>query len=113
MYCILLSCLCSVSNQSLLLLDLNPNGVACESAGSFRAEEQHSQHELPIFSFGSIAASTNNFSITNKLGQGGFGPVYKVYSCYAHTFHFYLCLLILILYHLCLHIQPRVEGGNI
>lgn len=34
-------------------------------------------HDLKIFSFGSIAASTNDFSDDNKLGQGGFGPVYK------------------------------------
>ncbi|KAK5831450.1 hypothetical protein PVK06_015248 [Gossypium arboreum] len=33
--------------------------------------------ELPVFNFGTIAASTNNFSSDNRLGQGGFGPVYK------------------------------------
>ncbi|XP_038710341.1 putative G-type lectin S-receptor-like serine/threonine-protein kinase At1g61610 isoform X2 [Tripterygium wilfordii] len=33
--------------------------------------------ELPMFSFDFVAASTNNFSEENKLGQGGFGPVYK------------------------------------
>eukprot|EP00268_Persea_americana_P067702 TRINITY_DN9348_c1_g1_i3.p1 TRINITY_DN9348_c1_g1~~TRINITY_DN9348_c1_g1_i3.p1 ORF type:complete len:131 (-),score=31.53 TRINITY_DN9348_c1_g1_i3:100-492(-) len=30
------------------------------------------------FDFGVIRAATNNFSIENKLGEGGFGPVYKV-----------------------------------
>ena len=25
-----------------------------------------------------IEAATNNFSISNKIGEGGFGPVYKV-----------------------------------
>jgi hypothetical protein len=35
-------------------------------------------HDLQIFSFASIVAATDNFSIENKLGQGGFGPVYKV-----------------------------------
>ncbi|XP_031280021.1 G-type lectin S-receptor-like serine/threonine-protein kinase At4g03230 isoform X2 [Pistacia vera] len=25
----------------------------------------------------SVSAATNNFSVTNKLGEGGFGPVYK------------------------------------
>ncbi|KAM5553207.1 G-type lectin S-receptor-like serine/threonine-protein kinase SD1-29 [Rosa sericea] len=33
--------------------------------------------ELKIYDFDSILIATNNFSITNKLGQGGFGPVYK------------------------------------
>ncbi|XP_071707183.1 G-type lectin S-receptor-like serine/threonine-protein kinase At4g27290 isoform X2 [Rutidosis leptorrhynchoides] len=33
--------------------------------------------ELPFFSFSDISKLTNNFSVDNKLGQGGFGPVYK------------------------------------
>ncbi|KAJ1285736.1 hypothetical protein BS78_03G299800 [Paspalum vaginatum] len=33
--------------------------------------------ELPIFDLGTIAAATDGFSINNKLGEGGFGPVYK------------------------------------
>ncbi|XP_047336089.1 G-type lectin S-receptor-like serine/threonine-protein kinase At1g11410 [Impatiens glandulifera] len=30
-----------------------------------------------FFDLSTIVAATNNFSISNKLGQGGFGPVYK------------------------------------
>ncbi|KAJ6829352.1 receptor-like serine/threonine-protein kinase SD1-8 [Iris pallida] len=33
--------------------------------------------DLPLFTFGTIAAATESFSSENKLGQGGFGPVYK------------------------------------
>uniref|UniRef100_M1AJH5 non-specific serine/threonine protein kinase n=1 Tax=Solanum tuberosum TaxID=4113 RepID=M1AJH5_SOLTU len=33
--------------------------------------------DLKIFSFGFVLAATNNFSSENKLGEGGFGPVYK------------------------------------
>lgn len=36
-------------------------------------------HVLPMLSFSCIVASTNNFSATNKLGEGGYGPVYKVF----------------------------------
>ena len=34
--------------------------------------------ELPFFSLTTLANATNNFSSNNKLGEGGFGPVYKV-----------------------------------
>ncbi|KAK9268594.1 hypothetical protein L1049_000349 [Liquidambar formosana] len=33
--------------------------------------------ELPLFDLATIANATNNFSINNKIGEGGFGPVYK------------------------------------
>ncbi|XP_019151275.1 PREDICTED: G-type lectin S-receptor-like serine/threonine-protein kinase SD1-13 isoform X2 [Ipomoea nil] len=33
--------------------------------------------ELPVFDFEIIANATGNFDPRNKLGQGGFGPVYK------------------------------------
>ncbi|KAI3809980.1 hypothetical protein L1987_19585 [Smallanthus sonchifolius] len=33
--------------------------------------------ELPVFGLSTIHKATNNFSINNKLGEGGFGPVYK------------------------------------
>lgn len=38
---------------------------------------QLSKVELPFFNFSCMSAATNNFSEENKLGQGGFGPVYK------------------------------------
>jgi hypothetical protein len=34
--------------------------------------------ELPLFSLESLTAATDGFDLSNKLGQGGFGPVYKV-----------------------------------
>ncbi|XVE92858.1 hypothetical protein REPUB_Repub01dG0139300 [Reevesia pubescens] len=33
--------------------------------------------DVPFFDFESILAATDNFSEENKLGKGGFGPVYK------------------------------------
>ncbi|XP_059660454.1 G-type lectin S-receptor-like serine/threonine-protein kinase At1g11330 [Cornus florida] len=33
--------------------------------------------ELPLFSFEKLANATDKFDVANKLGQGGFGPVYK------------------------------------
>ncbi|KAK9681753.1 hypothetical protein RND81_10G025700 [Saponaria officinalis] len=34
-------------------------------------------HDLPLFEFEKLVNATNNFSLINKLGQGGFGLVYK------------------------------------
>ncbi|RZC93625.1 hypothetical protein C5167_007663 [Papaver somniferum] len=33
--------------------------------------------ELQIFNLACLSNATNNFSLNNKLGEGGFGPVYK------------------------------------
>uniref|UniRef100_A0A803LL32 non-specific serine/threonine protein kinase n=1 Tax=Chenopodium quinoa TaxID=63459 RepID=A0A803LL32_CHEQI len=33
--------------------------------------------DLPLFRFEELVAATNNFDLRNKLGQGGFGPVFK------------------------------------
>ncbi|KAH6764618.1 hypothetical protein C2S51_015867 [Perilla frutescens var. frutescens] len=68
------------TGKNILLLDLNTNGAAdnkCASVRNSQVEELSDRFELPIFSFSSIAASTNNFSTMSKLGEGGFGPVYK------------------------------------
>ncbi|XP_071698322.1 G-type lectin S-receptor-like serine/threonine-protein kinase At4g27290 [Rutidosis leptorrhynchoides] len=40
-------------------------------------ESQKEGMELPLFNFSTIAKVTGNFSLQNKLGEGGFGPVYK------------------------------------
>ncbi|XP_060214707.1 G-type lectin S-receptor-like serine/threonine-protein kinase At4g27290 [Lycium barbarum] len=35
------------------------------------------EFELPMFQLSTITRATNNFSDNNKIGEGGFGPVYK------------------------------------
>ncbi|GLT57853.1 hypothetical protein SLA2020_307950 [Shorea laevis] len=48
-----------------------------EEKGEYDNKVQKEDMELPIFELAIISHATNNFSLTNKLGQGGFGPVYK------------------------------------
>lgn len=45
---------------------------------------QVNRSELPLFCFDVVATSTDNFSEENKLGEGGFGHVYKVVICFKH-----------------------------
>ncbi|CAN0924208.1 G-type lectin S-receptor-like serine/threonine-protein kinase RKS1 [Linum grandiflorum] len=48
-----------------------------DSMGKKEMEGSTMYPELPFFSLDVIRAATNNFSSDNKLGQGGFGSVYK------------------------------------
>lgn len=34
--------------------------------------------DLPLLAYSTLVTATDNFSIKNKIGEGGFGPVYKV-----------------------------------
>lgn len=53
-------------------------------SGAIIAVNQNKLKELPLFEYQVLAAATENFSVTNKLGEGGFGSVYKVsfIGCY-------------------------------
>ncbi|PQM38612.1 G-type lectin S-receptor-like serine/threonine-protein kinase CES101 [Prunus yedoensis var. nudiflora] len=55
--------------------------ILCYRLRGTSAENDHGniiRHpDLSIFTYESVLAATSNFSEANKLGQGGFGPVYK------------------------------------
>ncbi|KAL9444245.1 hypothetical protein AB3S75_017430 [Citrus x aurantiifolia] len=68
------------TNQDLLAFDVNMGITTrtnefCEADGDGKDKSKDSS--LPLFSFASVTAATENFSIQSKLGEGGFGPVYK------------------------------------
>ncbi|PWA59864.1 EGF-like domain-containing protein [Artemisia annua] len=50
-----------------------------QHSGSFQyiEENQDSGFQLPLYDLETIFLACNNFSETNKIGQGGFGSVYK------------------------------------
>ncbi|KAL2496235.1 G-type lectin S-receptor-like serine/threonine-protein kinase [Forsythia ovata] len=51
--------------------------MASSELGSHRGSS-NKHLDLPLFDLTTISNATNRFSIDNKLGEGGFGPVYKV-----------------------------------
>ncbi|ESR65273.1 hypothetical protein CICLE_v10007471mg [Citrus x clementina] len=57
-------------SQDMLLFDKN----MVNTAG---AKNKSTESWFPFFSLASITAATDNFCEENKLGEGGFGPVYK------------------------------------
>ncbi|XP_043806262.1 receptor-like serine/threonine-protein kinase SD1-8 isoform X2 [Manihot esculenta] len=53
------------------------SGSPSEIKDSIAAEGGQDNPQLVFFSFKTILAATSNFSEAQKLGEGGFGPVYK------------------------------------
>ncbi|KAL8246083.1 hypothetical protein R6Q59_007299 [Mikania micrantha] len=56
----------------------NNNAEPIEEDAALDVPKNHEEAmELPLFTFSTIAIATANFSHDNKLGEGGFGPVFK------------------------------------
>ncbi|KAK7336531.1 hypothetical protein VNO77_17074 [Canavalia gladiata] len=52
--------------------------ISNESSGAKDLEDDLKKgHDIKVFNYTSVLEATNGFSPENKLGQGGFGPVYK------------------------------------
>ncbi|XP_059437225.1 G-type lectin S-receptor-like serine/threonine-protein kinase At4g27290 [Corylus avellana] len=68
------------SSNNLLLFDFDSELQAINDGmntnGNLKKRE-NKDAELPLFSYESVSVATNNFSPAKKLGEGGFGPVYK------------------------------------
>ncbi|GFQ05759.1 putative serine/threonine-protein kinase receptor [Phtheirospermum japonicum] len=53
-------------------------GVRINNIVNSPNDQNHTKDlELPLFDLHTLTKATDNFSISNKLGEGGFGPVYK------------------------------------
>ncbi|CAN0897978.1 G-type lectin S-receptor-like serine/threonine-protein kinase CES101 [Linum grandiflorum] len=65
----------NINLKSLMGL-VEENMLPNTSSGASRRQEDD-ENELKMFNFETITLATNYFCATNKLGEGGFGPVYK------------------------------------
>ncbi|XP_050286198.1 G-type lectin S-receptor-like serine/threonine-protein kinase CES101 isoform X2 [Quercus robur] len=63
--------------QKILVMELGGNAITCNVHDKVKKQGKDGQDGLQTFSFKSIYNATSNFSTENKLGEGGFGPVYK------------------------------------
>ncbi|KAK6264844.1 hypothetical protein SCA6_020278 [Theobroma cacao] len=43
----------------------------------FHPNPEEEDLDLPLFDWLTVASATNDFAFTNKIGEGGFGPVYR------------------------------------
>lgn len=68
---------CSILRFIAAILTINP-----ESDAKFGKEDD--DMELPTLDLTMIVNATNSFSQNNKIGEGSFGPVYKVIYSFLH-----------------------------
>jgi len=73
------------SSNNLLVFDFDTelDAINEEMNTNNNMKKKENDFELPLFSYESVSIATNNFSAVNKLGEGGYGPVYKVRNIFS------------------------------
>lgn len=77
------ACKLTTIKRTMLIINLKLLTYLSEKSNFSIREDQQSgmqvdDGDLPVFNLSTIAKATNNFTINNKIGEGGFGPVYRV-----------------------------------
>ncbi len=65
-------------SQEIPLRNNSAGLLAIHLMDSMHAMDHDDSGEMHYFNLSTILTATNDFSEANKLGEGGFGPVYKV-----------------------------------
>lgn len=73
----------------MLFFSSTPRLSDHEASPSVKSNEGSRNIDVTFFELSTVVAATEDFSANNKLGQGGFGPVYKVLLfTFENCFHF-------------------------
>jgi len=65
--------------HNVFIYPTNQIGVARKVCSKiFNTKQRKEDLDLTTFDLSILVKATENFSSNNKLGEGGFGPVYKV-----------------------------------
>lgn len=64
--------------KSIIHFGIGVRVMQIHSEGRVEDRKHFRMDDLTLFDLGKVATATNNYHSENMLGQGGFGPVYKV-----------------------------------
>ncbi|KAK7852181.1 g-type lectin s-receptor-like serine/threonine-protein kinase, partial [Quercus suber] len=73
--------LIDTTRERQLKFFIDATASSTTSQDSQKLDEGRRKPYLPIFDISTILIATDNFSPTKRLGQGGFGSVYKIEGC--------------------------------
>ncbi|XP_065862216.1 G-type lectin S-receptor-like serine/threonine-protein kinase At4g27290 [Euphorbia lathyris] len=68
---------CGILLISFYIKKRNAKGIGKSSGIYQNKDSQSDEMELPIFELSTIVNATNDFSMANKIGEGGFGTVFR------------------------------------